>query len=74
MPASRVRMAVEHRVNFGDYEGTSITASVERDCDEGDEQNDLARVAELLHEAVAEHLLEAAKFAVESSYVHEWKE
>jgi hypothetical protein len=70
---SRVTKYIEHRVNFGNYEGVTVRASIERDCDEGAEQKTLGKLADLLANALEDDLKEAAKFADSSSYVREWE-
>lgn len=70
---SRVTRYVEHRVNFGNYEGVTVRVSIERDCDEGAEQKTLGKLADLTANALDDDLKEARKFAVSDSYVHEWE-
>jgi hypothetical protein len=70
---SRVSRSVEHRVNFGDYEGLTVRATIEADCDVGAEQKTLGKLADLLGNALDDDLKEARKFAVHDSYVHEWE-
>lgn len=70
--SARVSRTVEHRVNFGDYEGLTIRVSIERDCDETQEQKTLAKLADLLDNALDDDLTQARKLAPEDSYVQEW--
>ena len=71
--ASRVRWSLEHRVNFGDYEGITAIISIERDCDEGQEQKTLGKLQDVVSNQMDDHLTEARKFAVDTSYCHEWE-
>jgi hypothetical protein len=70
---ARVSRAIEHRINFGDYEGITLTATAETDCDEGQQQAALGRMADLLANALDDDITQAKKFATENSYVHEWE-
>lgn len=70
---ARVSRAIEHRINFGDYEGVTLSASVAVDCDEGQEQKSLGKLADLLANALDDEIEQARKFATEDSYVHEWE-
>jgi hypothetical protein len=70
---SRVTRYIEHRINFGDYEGVTVRASVERDCEPGDEHKTLGKLGDLLSTALDDDLQQASKFAVHESYVREWE-
>lgn len=70
--SSRVSRAIEHRINFGDYEGVTLSASVEADCDEGAEQKTLGKLADLLVNALDDEIVQARKYAINDSYIHEW--
>lgn len=71
--SSRVGWSLEHRVNFGDYEGVTTIISIQRDCDEGKEQVTLGKLQDIAANQMDDHLKEAAKFAKGNSYVHEWE-
>jgi hypothetical protein len=70
---SRVKQAVEHRINFGDYEGVTLSVSVERDCDEGQEKKTLALLSALLARALEDDVAQARKLAPDDSYIHQWE-
>lgn len=71
--SSRVTWSLEQRVNFGDYEGVTFNVSISRDCDEGKEQVTLGKLQDIVANQLDDHLKEARRFAVDTSYVHEWE-
>lgn len=70
---AHVSRSIEHRVNFGDYEGVTVRVHAETDCDEGQEQRTLGKLADILSNAVEDEIVEARKFAVDTSYIHDWE-
>jgi hypothetical protein len=71
--SSRVRWTLEHRINFGDYEGITTSISIERDCDEGKEQATLGKLQDIAANQFDDHIKEAKRFAVVDSYILEWE-
>ncbi len=71
--SSRVRWSLEHRVNFGDYEGITASISIERDCDEGREQVTLGKLQDIAANQFDDHIKEVKRFAVDTSYINEWE-
>jgi hypothetical protein len=70
---SRVGWTLEHRINFGDYEGVTTTISIQRDCDEGQEQKTLGKIQDVAANQMDDHIKEARRFATATSYIHEWE-
>ena len=70
---SRASRSIEHRINFGDYEGVTVFVSASADCDEGEEERVLNDLADTLSEALKEEIRQARRFAIRESYIHDWE-
>lgn len=71
--SSRVTRSVEYRINFGDYEGVTVKATIERDCELGHEESCLRRMEITLNDALDQQLTQARRLAPVDSFIQEWE-